>query len=156
MWLALLVLSLLAAGVHLNSMPVRPKVASAELVLIYLLAGYCGFAQIIRSIAVLVRGQPLMEHVQFTPGDPAVVWLGFFGLGCGLIGVISIWRRGTFFTRARYCLGGLLAWNHACPHWTWRLEPRKRNMVMAALDVCYTRPYCGSARGVLFAVGATL
>jgi hypothetical protein len=29
------------------------------LFLIHLLAGYCGFAQILRSIAVLVRGQPL-------------------------------------------------------------------------------------------------
>lgn len=96
MWFALLVLSLVVAGVHLNSRPARPKAASAELFLVYLLAGYCGFAQILRSIAVLVGGQPLMGHVQFTPGDPAVMWLGFFGLGCGLIGVLSIWRRGSF------------------------------------------------------------
>lgn len=96
MWFALLILSLVAAGIHLNSRPARPKAASAELVLVYLLAGYCGFAQILRSIAVLVRGQPLMGHVQFTPGDPAVMWLGFFGLGCGLIGALSIWRRGSF------------------------------------------------------------
>jgi hypothetical protein len=105
MWFALLILSLVAAGIHLNSRPARPKAASAELVLVYLLAGYCGFAQIARSIAVLVLGQPLMGHVQFTPGDPAVMWLGFFGLGCGLIGALTIWRRGSFL------LAPVLVWS---------------------------------------------
>ena len=96
MWFALLVLSLVAASIHLRVRPATSKAASAELVLVYLLAGYCGFAQIARSIAVLLKGAPLMAHVQFTPGDPAVMWLGFFGLGCGAIGALSIWKRGGF------------------------------------------------------------
>ena len=148
MWLALLVLSLVAAGIHLNSMPARPKAASAELVLIYLLAGYCGFAQIIRSIAVLVRGQPLMGHVQFTPGDPAVMWLGFFGLGCGLIGAISIWRRGNFLLApvivwAVFWTGTTLAhirlgdWNHVSETWPWMLWTFATHGLIAVLLVVF-------------------
>lgn len=128
MWFALLVISLVAASIHLNSRPARPRAASAELVLVYLLAGYCGFAQILRSIAVLVRGQPLMGHVQFTPGDPAVMWLGFFGLGCGLIGALSIWKRGSFLLApvlvwAIFWTGTTLAhmrlddWNNVVESW---------------------------------------
>ena len=104
MWFALLVLSLVAATIHLRLRPAPSKAASAELVLVYLLAGYCGFAQIIRSAAVLVNGAPLMAHMQFTPGDPAVIWLGFFGLGLGAIGTLSIWRRGDFL------LAPVVAW----------------------------------------------
>lgn len=96
MWFALLVLSLVAAAIHIRVRPAGSKAASAELVLVYLLAGYCGFAQIIRAFAILVKGAPLMAHVQFTPGDPAVMWLAFFSLGCGVIGALSIWKRGNF------------------------------------------------------------
>ena len=96
MWFALLVLSLIGAAVHLRVRPAASKAASSELFLVYLLAGYCGFAQVLRAIAILVKGAPLMAHVQFTPGDPAVMWLAFFSLGCGAIGVLSIWKRGAF------------------------------------------------------------
>ena len=105
MWFALLVLSLVAASIHLRLRPAASKAASAELVLVYLLAGYCGIAQIIRSIVVLVTGAPLMAHIQFTPGDPAVIWLAFFGLGLGAIGALSIWRRGGFL------LAPVVAWS---------------------------------------------
>ncbi len=96
MWFALLVLSLIAAAIHVRVRAPGSKAASAELVLVYLLAGYCGFAQIIRAFAIMVKGAPLMAHVQFTPGDPAVMWLAFFSLGCGAIGALSIWRRGNY------------------------------------------------------------
>lgn len=148
MWFALLVVSLVAAGIHLNSRPARPKAASAELVLIYLLAGYCGFAQIIRSIAVLVRGQPLMGHVQFTPGDPAVMWLGFFGLGCGVIGAMSIWRRGNFLLApvivwAVFWTGTTFAhirlgdWNQVTETWPWMLWTFATHGLIAVLLVAF-------------------
>jgi hypothetical protein len=148
MWLALLILSLVAAGIHLNSRPARSKAASAELVLVYLLAGYCGFAQILRSIAVLVRGQPLMGHVQFTPGDPAVMWLGFFGLGCGLIGAMSIWRRGNFLLApvivwAVFWTGTTLAhirlgdWNQVSETWAWMLWTFATHGLIAVLLVVF-------------------
>jgi hypothetical protein len=148
MWFALLVLSLVAAGIHLNSRPARPKAASAELVLIYLLAGYCGFAQIIRSIAVLVRGQPLMGHVQFTPGDPAVMWLGFFGLGCGVIAAISIWRRGNFliapvivwsvfWTGTTFAHIRLGDWNQVSETWPWMLWTFATHGLIAVLLIIF-------------------
>ena len=96
MWFAFLLLSMLAAGVHSRVRPTGSKSKTAELFLVYLLAGYCGVAQIIRAVAILVKGAPLMAHVKFTPGDPAVMWLAFFSLGCGVIGVMSIWKRGEF------------------------------------------------------------
>lgn len=104
MWFALLVISLIAAAVHVRVRPAKSKAASAEVFLIYLLAGYCGFAQIVRAFAILVKGAPLMAHVQFTPGDPAVMWLAFFSLGCGVIGALSIWKRGD------YLLAPVVAW----------------------------------------------
>jgi hypothetical protein len=153
MWLALLVLSLVAAGIHLNSRPARPKAQSAELVLVYLLAGYCGFAQILRSIAVLVRGQPLMGHVQFTPGDPAVMWLGFFGLGCGLIGAMSIWRRGNFLLApvivwSVFWAGTTFAhirldWNQVDEKWAWMLWTFATHGLIAVLLIVF---YCLSVR----------
>lgn len=96
MWFALLVLSLIAGAIHLRIRPKGSKAASAELLLVYVLAGYCGLAQIIRAFAILIKGAPLMAHVKFTPGDPAVMWLAFFSLGCGVIGALSIWKRGDF------------------------------------------------------------
>ena len=96
MWFALLVLSMIAAAIHVRVRPAGSRAASAEVFLVYLLAGYCGIAQVIRAFAILVNGAPLMAHVQFTPGDPAVMWLAFFSLGCGVIGALSIWKRGDF------------------------------------------------------------
>lgn len=104
MWFALLVLSLVAAAIHVRVRPPGSRAASTELVLVYLLAGYCGFAQIIRAFAILIKGAPLMAHVKFTPGDPAVMWLAFFSLGCGVIGALSIWKRGDFL------LAPVVAW----------------------------------------------
>lgn len=96
MWFALLILSLIAAAIHVRVRQTGSRAASAEVFLVYLLAGYCGIAQIVRAFAILVKGTPLMAHVQFTPGDPAVMWLAFFSLGCGVIGALSIWKRGDF------------------------------------------------------------
>lgn len=96
MWFALLIVSLVAAAVHVRVRPAASRAASAEVYLVYLLAGYCGFAQIVRAFAILAKGAPLMAHVRFTPGDPAVLWLAFFSLGCGAIGALSIWKRGEF------------------------------------------------------------
>ncbi len=104
MWFALLVSSLVAAAIHLRVRPAGSEAAPAGLVLVYLLAGYCGFAQIIRAFAILLKGAPLMAHVQFTAGDPAVMWLAFFSLGCGVIGALSIWKRGDFL------LAPVVAW----------------------------------------------
>jgi hypothetical protein len=105
MWFALLVLSMLAAAVHLRARRTTSRAAPAEIFLVYLLAGYCGFAQILRAVAILVKGAPFMAHVKFTPGDPAVLWLAFFSLGCGVIGAMSIWKRGDFL------LGPVVAWS---------------------------------------------
>ena len=104
MWFALLVLSLIAAAIHIRARPTGSRAASAEVALVYLLAGYCGFAQIVRAFAILLKGAPLMAHVQFTPGDPAVMWLAFFSLGSGVIGALSIWKRGDFL------LAPVVAW----------------------------------------------
>ena len=105
MWLALLALCFIAAAVHLRFGKPRSRAAAAELFLVYVLAVYCGIAQIVRSVIVLVTGAPVMPHVQFTPGDPAVLWLAFFGLGCGAIGVLSVWKRGEFL------LAPVVAWS---------------------------------------------
>lgn len=104
MWFALLVVSLIAAAIHVRVRPTGSKGAAAEVFLVYLLAGYCGLAQIVRAFAILIKGAPLMAHVQFTPGDPAVMWLAFFSLGCGVIGTLTIWRRGDFL------LAPVVAW----------------------------------------------
>ncbi|MGV8942366.1 MAG: DUF6790 family protein [Lysobacter sp.] len=105
MWLALLALCFVAAAIHLYFGHARSRAAAAELFLVYLLAGYCGAVQIIRSIVVLVTGAPVMSHVQVTPGDPGVLWLAFFGLGCGAIGFLTIWKRGDFL------LAPVVAWS---------------------------------------------
>lgn len=96
MWFALLIISMIAAAIHVRLRPPGSRAGTAEVFLVYLLAGYCGFAQIVRAFAILAKGAPLMAHVQFTPGDPAVMWLAFFSLGCGVIGALSIWRRGDY------------------------------------------------------------
>lgn len=104
MWFALLVLSLIAAAIHVRVRKTDSRAAAAEVFLVYLLAGYCGIAQIVRAFAILVKGAPLMAHVQFTPGDPAVMWLAFFSLACGVVGALSIWKRGD------YLLAPVVAW----------------------------------------------
>jgi hypothetical protein len=105
MWFALLIVSLIAAAIHVRVRRLSSRSATAEVFLVYLLAGYCGFAQIARAFAILAKGAPLMAHVQFTSGDPAVMWLAFFSLGCGALGALSIWKRGD------YLLGPVVAWS---------------------------------------------
>ena len=78
MWFALLVLSLVAAAIHVRVRPTGSRAGSSELVLVYLLAGYCGIAQIVLGdqayggypASFAWFGQGYMSDVSWWPALP--------------------------------------------------------------------------------------
>jgi hypothetical protein len=96
-----LVLLLLAgAAVHIARLPDRTPARGAEVLLRYLLVGYCGVPMLAVSVWALLS--PVVVARMFGVGAAGPL-LGFFGyayLGMSLVAVLTIWYGGTFLAAA--------------------------------------------------------
>lgn len=105
MGLPLIAILLIAAVVHARlRYPATPG-AMAEMLLVYVLVGYCGVQQIVMGAAILLTGGRVLLHFGFQPGQPTFVWDSFLLLGGGITSLLAIWKRDS------YLLGPVLMWS---------------------------------------------
>ena len=104
--MVLIVVLLIAALVHARlRYPVTPG-ATSELILVYILAGYCGVQQIALGAGILLTGGRIMSHFGFQAGNqPIFLWVSFLLLGGGLMSMLAIWKRDS------YLLAPVLMWS---------------------------------------------
>lgn len=90
--------ALLAAGAmhaQVSRGPLRGK--TAEMMLIYVLAGYCGVMMVaLGAVAVVDPDWVAINMAQVPPGNPVMIWAGFLFLSLGVVAIMTIWHRGAF------------------------------------------------------------
>jgi hypothetical protein len=105
MGLPLIFVLLIAAVVHARVRYPGTPGAMAEMLLVYVLVGYCGVQQIVMGAAILLTGGRVLVHFGFHPGQPTFVWDSFLLLGGGIISILAIWKRDS------YLLAPVLMWS---------------------------------------------
>ncbi len=105
MGLPLIVLLLIAAVVHARMRYPGIPGAMTEMLLVYVLVGYCGVQEIGMGAAILLTGGRVLLHFGFQPGQPTFVWDSFLLLGGGIISILAIWKRDS------YLLAPVLMWS---------------------------------------------
>jgi hypothetical protein len=106
MGLPLIVVLLVAAVVHARlRYPAAPG-AMAEMLLVYVLVGYCGVQQVVMGAAILSTGGRVLVHFGFQPGSqPTFVWDSFLLIGGGITSILASWKRDS------YLLAPVLMWS---------------------------------------------
>jgi hypothetical protein len=92
----LLVLLLLAATVHAALLQERTVQRVAEIVLRYLLVGYCGIPMLAVSIWVLVSPANAAAGFGFAAAGPLLDFFGWAYLGMSLLALLAVRYRGSF------------------------------------------------------------
>ena len=105
MGLPLIVVLLIAAVVHARIRYPAVPGAMAELLMIYVLVGYCGVQEIVMGAAILLTGGRVLVHFGFQPGQPTFVWDSFLLFGGGITSILAIWKRDS------YLLAPVLLWS---------------------------------------------
>ena len=106
MW-QLILLGLMAAGaVHAQVRRGGSKGRMAEMMLVYVLAGYCGAMMFaVGVVAILNPDWVATNMAQVPTGNPVMIWAGFLFLGLAIVSVITIWLRGVFL------IAPVIAWS---------------------------------------------
>ncbi len=91
--------TLAGAGVHLVRTPAaeRTRKRVVEVLLLYFLCVQWGFGAILTAVPHIIVPDTIAGYIGWTPGSPFQVELGFASLGLGVLGVLCIWLRGTFW-----------------------------------------------------------
>jgi hypothetical protein len=89
MFLYLLLLLLVGFGVHLIRETDRSRQRGAELLLRWVLVGYCGLPMVIVSVWLLVDPAPVLARFGFEAAGPLVAFFGWAYLGMALAGVAA-------------------------------------------------------------------
>ncbi len=106
MGLPLIVILLIAAVVHARMRYPATAGAMAEMLLVYVLVGYCGVQETVMGAAILLTGGRVLFHFGFQPGSqPTFVWDSFLLFGGGTISILAIWKRDS------YLLAPVLMWS---------------------------------------------
>jgi hypothetical protein len=92
----LLALLLLAATVHAAVLRDRTVGRVAELVLLYVLVGYCGVPMLAVSIWVLASPERAATGFGFDAARPLLDFFGWAYLGMSLLSLLALRYRGTF------------------------------------------------------------
>lgn len=90
----------LAALIHARQRPTRDR---HELILVYVLAGYCGFAMVVVSIWGMIEPPFAAGLVGAEPGNPFQEFFLVAYLGMSVMATLSIWVRGTFLLANVIC-----------------------------------------------------
>jgi ABC-type dipeptide/oligopeptide/nickel transport system permease subunit len=92
----LLLLLLVAAAVHAARMPDRSIPRSAEMILLYLLVGYCGVPMLAVSIWALVSPEAAARGFGFASPGPLLAFFGYAYLGMSLLSLLALRYRQSF------------------------------------------------------------
>lgn len=96
----LVILLLAGAAVHIASLPDRSVPRGAELVLLYLLVGYCGVPMLIVSVWALARPDQIGHLFGFVTAGPLLAFFGWAYLGMSLVAIAALRYRGTYLVAA--------------------------------------------------------
>ena len=105
MFLVLLLALLVAATVHAMISRRRSRQELAELFLLYVLVGYCGFAMFLVSGFSLLAGDRVAAWLGWPLNNPFQQFLSFALLGLATAAILSIRYRDT------YLVGPVVAWS---------------------------------------------
>lgn len=92
----LLALLLAGAVVHIAKLSDRSPSRGAEVLLRYLLVGYCGIPMLIVSIWALSRPDQVAHMFGFGAAGPLLGFFGYAYLGMSLLAILALWYRGNF------------------------------------------------------------
>ncbi len=91
--------TLASAAVHLLRTPAthRTRKRVVEVLLLYFLCVQWGFGAVLTAVPHIITPDIVAGYIGWTAGSPFQVEMGFASLGLGVLGVMCIWLRGTFW-----------------------------------------------------------
>jgi hypothetical protein len=91
--------TLACAGIHLVRTPaaLRTRQRVVEVLLLYFLCVQWGFGAVLTALPHIITPDIVAGYIGWAPGSPFQLELGFASLGLGVLGVLCIWLRGTFW-----------------------------------------------------------
>lgn len=104
MFLLLLALTLTGAAIHAARLEPRTAAGVAEVVLRWVLVGYCGVPMVVVAVVTLLDPDHAAAVLGFAAGNPFEVFLGWAYLGMAIIAVLALRFRGV------YLIGPALVW----------------------------------------------
>lgn len=104
MFVALLALVLLAWAMHLWRTPRPIRQRGGELLLRYVLAGYCGVPMLVVAAGLLVHPHEMAHLLGFEPDHPFALFLGWAYLGMAVAATLALRFGG------RYLMGPAVTW----------------------------------------------
>jgi len=97
MFQVILAALMVAGAVHAQVRRGPSKGRTAEMMLVYVLSGYCGVMMfVIGLVAVLNPDWVATNMAQVPPGNPVMIWARFLFLGLAIVAIMTIWLRGVF------------------------------------------------------------
>lgn len=92
-------LSLILASLHVVfSQQPRTRERVAEITLLYLFAIQVGLFGLMASLWQTVRAESTAQFIGWPPGNPFEYEVGAANLAFAVLGVLCIWKRGSFWT----------------------------------------------------------
>jgi hypothetical protein len=90
--------ALMVAGlVHARLTGKASKGEVAEMMLVYVLAGYCGVLMLGLGIVAVVNPDWIAINMAgVPPGNAVMIWAGFLFIGLSIASIMTIWHRGMF------------------------------------------------------------
>ena len=104
MFLILLVLTLTGAVVHSLRLENRTTARIGEVVLRWVLVGYCGLPMLVVAVGTLADPDRVASVLGFAAGNPFELFLGWAYLGMAVIAVLALRFGGA------YLIGPALVW----------------------------------------------
>lgn len=105
MFSILLVGLLIAAAVHIARIRPRTRERAGEILLLWVLIGYCGLPMLAVSAFTLLRPESVAGMLGFPAGNPFQTFLGWSYLGMSVIATLALRYRGT------YLIGPAIVWS---------------------------------------------
>lgn len=104
MFVALLVGLLVAGLVHARQRPAAARGRTAELLLVYVLVGYCGFVQIAIGLSMFATDHVVQHLARVDDAGPLLPWIASLYTGAGVLAALALRWRGD------YLVGPALLW----------------------------------------------
>lgn len=105
MFFLLLAGLLIAAAAHIARLEPRTRERAGEILLLWVLIGYCGLPMLGVSALTLLRPETVSSMLGLPAGNPFQTFLGWSYLGMSIVATLSIRYRGG------YLIGPAIAWS---------------------------------------------
>ena len=99
----LLAVLLVVAGIHAYRLSERTLRRSGEVVLLYVLVGYCGVPMLAAAVVSLWNGPWVADLLGFPAGNPFQAFVGVALLGMSLTSVLALRYRGDYLVAPALC-----------------------------------------------------